>query len=137
MRKPFVRLENWATVPIAGSLDFEPLEPGKRLVGNAFGYPNLPGRTFVWTSRILSVDGDKGLVETANTIYRLGKPKEAYAAWQNRTQPPKQAQDVVGSRRGLSLGSSGFVLPACAVQVAHLQSSAQPSWPTGDLRAHL
>jgi len=82
MQKPVVTLENWATVPNAGSLNFEPLEPGKRLVGNAVGYPNLPGRAFVWTSRILSVDWSNGLVETANTVYRLGEPQKAYAAWQ-------------------------------------------------------
>jgi hypothetical protein len=82
MRKPFVTLENWAVVPTAGSLSFEPLQPGKRLVGNAFGHANFPGRTFVWTSSILTVDRNRGLVETSNTIYRLGEPQKAYAAWQ-------------------------------------------------------
>jgi hypothetical protein len=82
MRKPFVTLKNWAVVPIAGSLSFEPLQPGRRLVGNAFGHANFPGRAFVWTSSILTVDRRKGLVETSHSVYRLGEPLKAYAAWQ-------------------------------------------------------
>jgi len=86
MRKPFVALENWAVVPTVGSLSFEPLQPGKRLVGNVFGHANLPGRAFVWTSSILTIDRSKGLVETSNTVYRLGQAHEAYEAWEFETQ---------------------------------------------------
>lgn len=86
MRKPFVTLENWAVVRGAGSLNFAPLQPGKRLVGNVFGHADISGQALIWTSSILTVDRRQGLVETANTVYRLGKVHEAYTAWGFETE---------------------------------------------------
>ncbi len=82
MRKSLVTLENWAVVRSAGSLNFEALQPGKRLVGNALGHTSVPGRTFICTSKILTVDRREGVVETANSLYRLGEAHEAYKAWE-------------------------------------------------------
>jgi hypothetical protein len=82
MRKREVTLENWAVVRSAHSPSFEELQPGVHLMGNAVGHADLPGRTVIYTSSILNVDNGNGLVETSNTLYRLGQPDEAYKAWQ-------------------------------------------------------
>jgi hypothetical protein len=82
MRKREVTLENWAAVQSAHSPSFEELKPGVHLMGNAIGHQGLPGLSFIYTSIILKVDDVKGLVETSNTLYRLGQPHETYKAWQ-------------------------------------------------------
>jgi hypothetical protein len=82
MRKREVTLENWAAVRSAHSPSFEALQPGVHLMGNAMGHQGLPGPSFIYTSSILNVDDVNGLVETSNTLYRLGQPHEAYKAWQ-------------------------------------------------------
>ncbi len=82
MRKREVTLENWAVVRSAHSPSFEELQPGGHLMGNAMGHQDLPGLSFIYTSSILSVDNVNRLVETSNTLYRLGRPHEAYKAWQ-------------------------------------------------------
>ena len=82
MRKPKVTLENWAVIRNAPSPSFEELQPGFHLMGNAIGHADLPRLSFIYTTRISNVDKVNGLVETANTLYRLGEPHEAYKAWQ-------------------------------------------------------
>ena len=83
MRKREVTLENWAVVRSAHSPNFEELQPGVHLMGNAMSQEeDLPGLSFIYTSSILNVDDVNGLVETSNTLYRLGQPHEAYKAWQ-------------------------------------------------------
>jgi len=82
MRKREVKLENWAVVRSADSPTFEELQPGVHLMGNAIGHAGLPGVCFIYTSSILNVDNVNGLVETSNTLYRLGEPNETYLAWQ-------------------------------------------------------
>lgn len=73
--KPLVRLEKWDYV----ELKFP------RLTGLAYGHPNHPDGSEVWTSRILrhsdgGGDGSRPLllgpgtkVETHNTVYVLGE----------------------------------------------------------------
>jgi len=82
MRKREVTLENWAAVRSAHRPSFEELQPGVHLMGNAVGHRDLPGLSFIYTSVIVDVDDVNGLVETSNTLYRLGQPHEAYKAWQ-------------------------------------------------------
>ena len=72
MQKRTARIENWARL-------------GDRLVGFVFHdiHPDLPSSgEFHRTSRIVSLDEGKGICETCNTIYRLGKvfraPPEGY-----------------------------------------------------------
>jgi hypothetical protein len=82
MRKREVTLENWAAVRSAHSPSFEDLQPGVHLMGNAVGHDDLSDLSVIYTSRILNVDNANGLVETSNTLYRLGQPHETYKAWQ-------------------------------------------------------
>jgi hypothetical protein len=82
MRKREVTLENWAVVRSAHSPSFEELRPGAHLMGVAMGHPTRPGLDFIYTSRIVNVDNANRLVETSNTLYRLGEPHETYNAWQ-------------------------------------------------------
>ena len=82
MPKREVRIENWAVVRSVRCPSFEELQPGFHLMGTAIGHANLPGQNFIYTSRIVKVDNKSGLVETSNTLYRLGQPDETYRAWQ-------------------------------------------------------
>jgi hypothetical protein len=82
MRKREVTLEDWAAVRSAHSPSFEELQPGVHLMGNATGHEDLPGLSFIYTSSIVNVDNANGLVETSNTLYRLGQPHQTYKAWQ-------------------------------------------------------
>ena len=82
MPKREVTLENWVVVRSAQCPSLEELRPGGHLMGYATGHPNLPGGSFIYTSRIVSIDKVNGVVETSNTLYRLGQPDETYRAWQ-------------------------------------------------------
>jgi hypothetical protein len=88
--KPIVKIENWSVV---GSVIFEgyqELEPGQRLLGDVFTHRNLSSG-LIYTSAILSVDHVNGLVETRNTIYRLGAVSGDYARWASRQKNPRAA----------------------------------------------
>jgi hypothetical protein len=80
-----VILENWAVVDRVISHSYQELQPGKHLTGSVFGHANLPDRNFIFTSPIVSVDCDKGLVQTRNTTYLLGEASDEYKTW-NREQ---------------------------------------------------
>ena len=82
MRKPTVTLENWSVIRSGDSLSFEQLRPGAHPMGVSFERANLPGRSFIYTSSILHIDCGKRLVETMNTIYRLGTVDNVYKAWE-------------------------------------------------------
>lgn len=60
MSKPQVKIDNWRII-------------GEALFGEVQGHPRFAQGQFVRTSRIASVDREKGEVETQNTIYLLGK----------------------------------------------------------------
>ena len=83
MHKPLVTIENWAVVQRAVALSYEELQPGKRLIGKVVGHRALPNAEFIYTSPILSVNVNKGRVETRNTVYQLGKPSDAYRTWEH------------------------------------------------------
>jgi len=79
--KPLAMIEEWAVVNGCISRHFSELEAGNNLLGY------LPGPTHMWspkivrTSTILNVDWVNRLVETRNTIYRLGKVSDEYVSW--------------------------------------------------------
>jgi len=78
--KPIVRIENWSVVSRVVFAGYRSLEPGQRLVGDVFGHKSLSDG-FILTSVILSIDPVTGLVETANTVYQLGKVNQDYGRW--------------------------------------------------------
>ena len=79
--KPIVRIENWSVVGSVIYYGFRLLEPGARLTGDVMGHANLRNGT-IYTSAILRIDPAGHLVETHNSIYRLGEVSEDYARWQ-------------------------------------------------------
>jgi hypothetical protein len=81
MGKREVTIENWAVVRSSQYPSFEELRTGVHLMGYATGHVNLPDLSFIYTSRVVSVDNLNGVVETSNTLYRLGQPDETYRAW--------------------------------------------------------
>jgi hypothetical protein len=76
-----VILENWAVVDSVVSRSYQELQPGKHLTGRVFGHTNLPDANFIFTSPIIDVDSDQGVVQTRNTIYQLGEASEEYKTW--------------------------------------------------------
>lgn len=78
--KPIVRIENWSVVGSVVYYGFRNLEPGARLTGDVMGHANLRNGT-IYTSAILSIDLTNHLIETHNSIYRLGEVSEDYARW--------------------------------------------------------
>jgi hypothetical protein len=81
MSKPLVRIENWSVVEDLISESYRELQPGSHLTGYAFGHVNVPNAKFIYTSRIVSLDPRKGLVETLNTSYQLGEVNADYKTW--------------------------------------------------------
>jgi hypothetical protein len=79
--KPLAMIQNWAVVDTVVSDSFAPLQAGNRLIGHVLGLAHLPYTKIACTSPIVSVDPARGLVETRNTIYRLGEMNEAYGSW--------------------------------------------------------
>jgi hypothetical protein len=80
MQKPIVRIENWSVVNSVLFRGYRRLEPGARLTGDVMGHTNLRNGS-IYTSAILSVDLDDGLVETHNSLYQLGAVCDDYARW--------------------------------------------------------
>jgi hypothetical protein len=81
MWQPLVTLENWAVVDSVVSDSYRELRPGKHLTGTVVGPANLPNTNFIFTSPVVSVDIDKGVVQTRNTIYQLGEANHEYKTW--------------------------------------------------------
>lgn len=84
MPKPVVTIEQWAVVRHLISPIYEELQPGNHLTGWVFAHKNIRRKTLVFTSPILSIDVSQGVVETLNTLYRLGEPSDEYKAWFNQ-----------------------------------------------------
>ena len=84
MKKPLVRIENWRVVDCALSHNYEELQRGKHLMGNIFGNPDVRNAQFIYSSVILGVDREHGLVNTHNAVYKLGAPCIEYKNWISR-----------------------------------------------------
>jgi hypothetical protein len=81
MTKATVKIEDWAVIQSVVCPKFEKLQPGKRLIGNVYGHANIPNAKLTYTSRIVSVDVSRRVVETHNTIYQLGQSSAPYETW--------------------------------------------------------
>lgn len=84
MPKPVVTIENWSVVQDVSSYSFQELQQGNRLMGYVVGHAHLPNAKVVYTSPIMSVDLTQGLVETRNTLYRLGEASPEYKTWEHK-----------------------------------------------------
>jgi len=80
MDKLSAKIENWAVVDNLIFHGFRKLEPGQRLTGYLMGHSDLPNGV-IYTAVIQNVDLANGVVETANSVYRLGKIDESYQRW--------------------------------------------------------
>ncbi len=89
-QKPSVKLEDWAVVPAPNSGSYQALRPGNFLVGRAFGHQRIEKGKFIFTSPIVRVDPQQGIVETKNTCYSLGEASHEYKVW-TREQGPVAA----------------------------------------------
>ena len=89
-QKPTVKLEDWAVVPVPNSGSYQALRPGSLLVGRVFGHQRIEMGKFIFTSPIVHVDAQQGIVETRNTLYSLGEASHEYKSW-SRSHPPSAA----------------------------------------------
>jgi hypothetical protein len=80
MDKLSAKIENWAVIDNLIFNGFRKLEPGQRLTGYLMGHADLPNGV-IYTAAIQRVDLANGIVETANSVYRLGKINESYMNW--------------------------------------------------------
>jgi hypothetical protein len=78
MSKPMVMIENWAVVRSGAYAAYEQLVPGNILTGKVFGHEKMPDGKAIFTSPIISVDSNQGIIETRNTLYQLGEASEDY-----------------------------------------------------------
>jgi hypothetical protein len=79
--KPSVKIDDWACVTKPNTGSYQELRPGNLLVGRVFGHPKMNEGTFIFSSAVVSIDTDGGVVETRNTSYILGKVSFEYQAW--------------------------------------------------------
>jgi hypothetical protein len=84
MLKALVTINHWAVVRSVSSRNFEELNTGTRLMGYVTGLAHIPSSMLVITSPVLRVDLNHGVVETINTVYRLGEASAEYKSWVNR-----------------------------------------------------
>jgi hypothetical protein len=90
LEKPVVTIENWSVVGSIIYYGFRRLEPGARLTGDVMGHANLRNGT-IYTSAILSIDAANEIVETHNSLYRLGEPCVDYTRWLDAQEKPRAA----------------------------------------------
>ncbi len=93
MDKLSAKIENWAVVDNLIFHGFRKLEPGQRLTGYLMGHSDLPNGV-IYTAVIQSVDQANGLVETANSVYRLGQVNEFYQQWATEQKDEAAPQQV-------------------------------------------
>jgi hypothetical protein len=84
MNKPPILIDNWAVVESVSMLGWTTLEPGRRLTGYVSSHSDLPAG-LIYTSAIVSIDLARGLVETRNNLYRLGRRNGEYEHWLEAT----------------------------------------------------
>ncbi len=82
MEKLSARIEHWSVIDNLIFNGFRDLEPGQRLTGYLMGHSNLPNGV-IYTSVIQNVDLANGLVDTGNTVYRLGRASDDYEQWRS------------------------------------------------------
>jgi hypothetical protein len=90
MDKLPIPIENWGVVENVSTPAWRALEPGRRLTGYVYSHGELPSG-IIYTSAIVRIDVDSGLVETRNNLYRLGRPSAEYETWLLRQNPARAA----------------------------------------------
>lgn len=93
MDKLSAKVENWAVIDNLIFHGFRKLEPGQRLTGYLMGHSDLPNGV-IYTAVIQRVDLANGVIETANTVYRLGKMDETYQHWTTLQNEEPATQQV-------------------------------------------
>jgi hypothetical protein len=93
MDKLSAKIENWSVVDNLIFHGFRQLEPGQRLTGYLMGHSDLPNGV-IYTSVIQRVDVANGLVETANTVYRLGQMNEFYEHWASSQSEELESREM-------------------------------------------
>jgi len=130
MDKLSAKIENWAVVDNLIFHGFRKLEPGQRLTGYLMGHSDLPNGV-IYTAVIQSVDQANGLVETANSVYRLGQANEFYSSGPlsrakspSRCTSPASCPTRAAPRPAMRLRSlptgkaeAGFLPPAALLSV--------------------
>jgi hypothetical protein len=81
MQKPSVKIDDWAVVPNPTTGRYRELAPGTLLVGRVSGHPRMEPGTFIFSSPVVRVDTECGIVETKNTAYVLGNVSSEYQLW--------------------------------------------------------
>jgi hypothetical protein len=103
MWEPLVILENWAVVDSVVSRSYQELRPRKHLTGRVFGHTKLPDANFIFTSPIIGVDSDKGVVQTRRTIYQLGEASEEYKTWDREHAAKSRGDNQVSASSSIQL----------------------------------
>jgi hypothetical protein len=67
------RLENWSIIEDSSNPYLAPECRKKRLQGNIYGDARFEDGTSVTTSSLQSIDIDKKIAQTKNTVYQLGQ----------------------------------------------------------------
>lgn len=81
MTKEICYLDNWSVISM------NPYSPPENspmcLLGRVYNHKNFTDGKRIQTSIVLDIKTEKGitLVETANTIYKVGEPSPKYVAW--------------------------------------------------------
>jgi hypothetical protein len=118
MEKLSARIENWSIVDNLIFNGYQPLEPGQRLTGYLMGHADLPNGV-IYTAVIERVDEQNGLVETLNTVYRLGRVSEDYERWALGREETRVVREtpvaafLPGSRKPAAAYPSAPSLHAC------------------------
>jgi hypothetical protein len=95
MDKPTVRIENWSVVDDLIFQGFRELEKGQRLTGTILATTDLP-KGIIYTAVIQSIDLDRGVVETQNTVYQLGQVDEEWERWEaEQTEVPVPLHTII------------------------------------------
>ena len=69
-----VRIDDWLPIPFPSAANPQP----RILHGRVSGHPKVPDGNFVWTSRVVRVDGDRVWTHKGERCYLLGTPSEDY-----------------------------------------------------------
>jgi hypothetical protein len=132
MDKLSAKIENWAVVDNLIFHGFRKLEPGQRLTGYLMGHSDLPNGV-IYTAVIQSVDQANGLVETANSVYRLGQGERVLPAVGRSAErrAPAGARLQLRARRAPSRSRLCGFDPCLPARLKQDFSLPQPSSPYG------
>ena len=81
--KKEVLIENWRIIAADSPYTAPECLGSRKIVGEVFGHPKKEDGAEVITSRIITIGKfeEGSVIETRNTLYKLGKMSEEYAEW--------------------------------------------------------